>query len=344
MKAAAMVVTMVVVFLSGCGPRVVLVDRGPQAYYQTGYPVHDTSRELERAFRSLRRVTYSAAYETYLFAPDAGVTQRDLADPATLLRAAERFSDVTSKTGTAVIVARSTDRAALVTNHHVVRFPPTVVHYFDEDRARLPRSSRRVASVAVLNREWGLLADHHELGAFEVLARDTAQDIAIIEIRLPEGIGAAAFRPIAISPGDPRQLSWGSFLYVLGFPSRYAMVTRALVSDPNRDRQGGFLSDGLWNEGISGGVILAVRGDDGALEWVGMTRAGAGTREVRLQPRADEPLEDDVGLLYDGPIYLEHTLRIQYGITFSVPMISVRNFLEQHRIMLQGRGYDLRRF
>jgi S1-C subfamily serine protease len=344
MKAAAMVVTIVVLFLSGCGPRVVLVDRGPQAYYQTGFPVHDTSRELERAFRALRRVNYSANYETYVFAPDAGVTQRDLADPAALDRASERFSEVTSKTGTAVIVARTMERAALVTNHHVVRFPPTIVHYFDEDRARTPRASRRVASVAVRTQEWGLLADHAELGAFEVLARDTTHDIAVIEVRLPEGVAAAGFQPIAISPGDPRRLSWGSFLYVLGFPSRYAMVTRALVSEPNRDRHGGFLSDGLWNEGISGGVILAIRGDDGSLEWVGMTRAGAGTREVRLQPRADEMLEDDVGLLYDGPIYLEHTLRIQYGITFSVPMNRVRSFLADQRIMLQGRGYDLRRF
>jgi S1-C subfamily serine protease len=344
MKSVALVVLVLTLGLSGCGPRVVLVDRGPQAYYQTGFPVHDTSRELERVFRSLRRVTYSAAYDTYLFGPEAGVTAGDLADPATLDRATERFSDVSSKGGTAVIVARASDRAALVTNHHVVHFPAMRIRYFDEDRTRVPRASRRVASVAVRTHEWGLLADHHDLGSFQVLARDTANDIAVIEVRLPDSAGPASFPPIGLQIGDPRRLSWGSFLYVLGFPSRYTMVTRAIVSEPNRDRQGGFIADGLWNEGISGGAILGVRGDDGSLEWVGITRAGAGIREVRLQPRGDEGLDEDVGVLYDGPIYAEHVLRIQYGITFSVPVTSVRTFLAAHGMVLQGRGYDLRRF
>ena len=63
-----------------------LVDRGPQAHYQTAFPVQDTSRELERAFRSLKRLAYTAEYETFLFAPGAGVTEADLVDPAVLER------------------------------------------------------------------------------------------------------------------------------------------------------------------------------------------------------------------------------------------------------------------
>jgi hypothetical protein len=330
--------------LGGCGTRVLLVDRGPQAFYQTAFPVQDTSRDLDRAFRSIRRVAYTAEYETFLFAPDAGVMEVDLEDPAILERAAERFIDLDSKAGTAVIVARSDVSMALVTNQHVVSFPEVRILFVDDDAIRLPRNQRRVASVSIRREAWGILADNPELGTFAVLVRDPVRDLAVIEVRLPEWVPPSAFPRLGLQPGDPARLSWGSFVYVLGYPSGYAMVTRAIVSDPDRDLQGGFLTDGLWNEGISGGVILAVRGETGALEWVGVARAGAGTREVRLQPGSYEFLEEDEAVLYEGPIFAESALRIQYGITLSVPMTMVRSFLDEQRAMLQRRGHDLRAY
>jgi S1-C subfamily serine protease len=329
--------------LWGCGPRVLVVDRSPQAYYQTAYPTHDVSREIEEAFRSLRRITYTAEYETYLFTPQSGVTEADLADPAVLQRATERFTDTHSKAGTAVILARSPRRVALVTNNHVVRFPRSQTYFVDEDRERRPRSARRVAAYSVLLGTRGTLNDHPSLGPFDVIARDTARDIAAIEVRLPPA-NEESFPPLGAPPGDPRRLSWGSFVYVLGYPSGFPMVTRAIVSDPDRDRRGSFLTDGLWNEGISGGPILAIRGDDGAVEWVGLTRAGAGSREVRLQPVGWEPPDDDSGIVYQGPIYAETSLRIQYGITVSVPITDLRSFLAANRELMRRRGYDVRRF
>lgn len=332
------------VSLAGCGTRVLLVDRGPQAHYQTGFPVQDTSGELERAFRSLQRVAYTAEYETFLFAAGADVTEADLADPAVLERAAERRVELDSKAGTAVIVARAETNMALVTNDHVVHFPAVRIYHVDEDALRLPRAQRRVASVSIRRGAWGVLGDHPELGTFTVMARDTVNDLAALEVRLPEWVSPEAFPRIGVQPGDPARLSWGSFVYVLGFPSGYAMVTRAIVSDPSRDRQGSFLTDGLWNEGISGGAILAIRGDTGALEWVGMARAGAGTREVRLQPGGLDFIEEDEGVRYEGPVFAESALRIQYGITLSVPMTAVRAFLDEHRALLQQRGHNLRRY
>ncbi|TVP43881.1 MAG: serine protease [Gemmatimonadales bacterium] len=330
--------------LGGCGSRVLLVDQGPQAYYQTAFPVRDTSRELERTFRSLHRVVYTAEYETFYFTPDAGVMESDLEDPAVLERAVEQFTELDSKAGTAVVVARAEAAMALVTNDHVVHFPPVRILHLDDDALRLPRGQRRVASVSIRRGEWGVLADNPELGTFAVLARDPVTDLAILEVSLPEWVPPTAFPRLGLPSGDPGRLSWGSFVYVLGYPSGYAMVTRAIVSDPDRDLRGGFLTDGLWNEGISGGVLLAVRGDTGALEWVGVARAGAGTREVRLQPGGFDFLEGDEGVLYEGPIFAESTLRIQYGITLSVSMTLIRSFLDEHRTLLQRRGHDLRRY
>ena len=329
--------------LAGCTSPPALVDGPPQAYYQTAFPLHDTSAALEAAFRSLRRVVYTGEYHTHTFPIEAGVTESDLADPGVLARADGGFFETESKRGTAVIVARSGSRIALLTNDHVVRFPEVLVHHYEE-APETPRAARRVASVSLLTREWGGLLEHPDAGPFEVLSRDRAHDIALLDLRLPDLETADGFPPLEVQRGDPRRLSWGSFVYVLGFPSGFPMVTRAIVSDPDHDGRGGFLTDGLWNEGISGGPILAIRGGGGRLEWVGMTRAGAGAWEVRLQPRGDEEIEDEVGILYQGPIYAERILRIQYGITHSVPMTAIREFLATNRDLLRQRGYALHGF
>lgn len=330
---------------SGCaGPRVVYVDRPAQAYYQTAFPFHDTSRDLERAFRSLRQIVFTATYETYEFAPGARVTERDALDPDVLATAQTRYTDQQSKTGTAVIIARTDRRVALITNDHVVRYPPVRIHFADDDAPRQRRETRRVASVSIRRAELGGLTGHPGAGPLRVLARDSAADLAIVEVRLPELAVPERFPPLTIAPGNPRRLSWGSFVYVLGFPGGHPMATRALVSDPDRDRAGGFLTDGLWNEGISGGVVLAIRGDDGALEWVGMTRAGAGESEVRLQPADPELIDPDLAIRYDGPVYAEPTLRIRYGITYSVPMPTIRAFVHRHGALLRQDGYEVRGF
>lgn len=328
--------------LLGCGPRVLVVDRSPQAYYQTAYPSQDASQAIERAFRSLRRIAYTADYETYVFTADQDITDQQLEDPGVLDRAGERYPETHTRAGTAVVIGTAGRLVLLVTNNHVVRFEPRRVRYFDEAPSGTTGAPRRVAGVSILTRERALLPEDVELGRLEVLARDPVNDIAALELRLPASVPGGRFPPLALALGHPGRLSWGSFVYVLGYPNGYAMITRAIVSDPNRDRWGGFLTDGLWNEGISGGAILAIRGEEGALEWIGMTRAGAGTREVRLRPAEWQPPDDDAALLYDGPIYAESALRIQYGITLSVPITAVRHFLRSHRDTLESRGFDLR--
>jgi len=331
---------------ASCGPpRVVLVDRGLQAYYQTAYPVHDTSRELHAAFRSVKQVTYSADYVTYVFPETARIIDQDLVAEEILALAVDTLPESHAKAGTATIVSRSGPQVTLLTNNHVVYFPPVMIQYYDQEGAtgRIdPSRPRYVAGLSLRVAETGALAEHPDLGPFGVIARDEAVDLALIGIELRDWSDPALFPPLAIPPGEPRRLSWGSFVYVLGFPRGYQMVTRGIVSDPDRDRRGSFLTDGLWNEGISGGAILAVRGDTGNLEWVGLARAGAAAREVRVQPALDA-MDFDVELRhrYDGPLYLESVPRIQYGVTLAVPMSLVRTFYDQNRVRLRSRGFHV---
>ena len=346
--ALAAAVVLVSVLLAGCGPRYVVVERSPQAYYQTGFPVQDASRELERIQASIERIHFTAEYRTYVFTKEAAVTAADdLLSPEILGRAVETLTETESKAGSATVVARAPRGVALLTNHHVVHYPTHQVQYFDErpeGRRRQP-DTRRVASISIRTRERGALADHPELGAFSVMSRDTVNDLALIEVRLPQTVPTTGFAVMPAPLGDPTRLSWGSFVYVFGYPRGYAMLTFGIVSDPNRDRRGSFLTNGLWNEGISGGAILAIRGSTGRLEWVGIARGGAGMPELRIEPRAGVSIDEtDVPFLYQGPFFVNSIMRIQYGIAFSVAMPLIRTFVSRNEPMLRSRGYDLRQY
>ncbi|MGH2392330.1 MAG: S1 family peptidase [Candidatus Limnocylindria bacterium] len=337
---------LVSVLLPSCAPRQIIVERAPQAYYQTAFPLLDASRQLERIHESVKRVHFTAEYQTFVFTKEAGVTSADnLLSPAVLALAVDTLIEVQSKSGTASILARARRGMALLTNQHVVHYPAVRIQYFDERPARVRSRStpRHVASVAIRTQDRGTLPDHPNLGRFEVLVRDSVNDLALLEVRFREDSDTAAFDAMPVAPGDPERLSWGSFVYVIGYPRGYPMVTFGIISDPNRDRTGSFLTNGLWNEGISGGAILAVRGDTGRLEWVGIARAGAGAAEIRLQPLAGETADElDLPLVYEGPLFVESVLRIQYGITFSVPMTLIRSFVSDNGRLLAARGYDPR--
>lgn len=311
-----------------CSRSYVLTDRGPQAYYQTGYPVHDTSRDLERIFRSVKRVQVTGYYDTFRFGPDDAITVDDLRHSATFDRASERFSFDHAKSGTATIISRRGNRLTLITNEHVIRLPDTVIVYFGDIRDPDGGGPRHVESVSIRTGQTNLVLGLPEIGLFNTAVRDSAADIALITVDVENPQSLTGVTPLRVRAGNASRLSWGSFVYVLGYPRGYQMLTKGIVSDPNRGRDNGFLLDGLFNRGISGGLILAVRGDSGELEWVGMATAASAHTEFILVPEQADARESGMLLPYDGRLYMEQVTRIDYGITFSVPMTSIRRFLQ----------------
>lgn len=321
---------------------------GEGVWYQTSWPAHDTSRDLTAAFRSVKQVHYTAEYRTYLFPESAGLTGGDVARLGSRVPegAVDSLPEAQTKAGTATILARTEDRIVLLTSNHVVYFPPVRVEFYDPPGGgpRPPPEQRIVASVSYLLSESGGLLQHPDLGSFDVLARDGPSDIALLGIHLRPWSNLADFPALGLRPGSAERLGWGSFVYVLGFPNGFAMATRALVSDPDRDGAGAFLADGLWNEGISGGLILGVRRDSGHLEWVGIARAGAAHPEIRARPDTALFAQDpDFVRLYDGPVYVEAMLRIAYGVTLSVPERAIRDFVARSRGAIRLRGYPVPR-
>jgi S1-C subfamily serine protease len=320
--------------LGGCSKRYVLTERGTQAYYQTGWPQHDTSQQLERILATMKRVQITGYYETFRFAAEDQITERDIRVRTTYRRALERFTFDHSKAGTATVIGRAGNSVRLITNEHVTRLPDTLIVYFGEERDAPPgrQAQRYVESVSIRTNQTNVVLGLPDAGPFRVLAADSIADIALLVVELGPRAIPEAVQVLRVPIGDPSRLVWGSFVYVLGFPRGHRMVTRGIVSDPGRRPDDAFLLDGMFNRGISGGLILAVRGDTGALEWVGMATSASGQAEFLLMPDRRQVEEDGMLLPYEGRLYMERATRIDYGITFSVPMGAIQRFL-------RGSGY-----
>lgn len=326
--------------------RYVPVDRGPQAYYQTAFPDHDVSGQLEEAFRAVKRIRVTGVYDHYRFSPETAPLEGDPLGPGVLAQAVDTFTNSTSREASAAQIARTNRRVTLLTNHHATFFPDTLVEYAETPRGERPAppGRRRIERVSVKRDQYNLVMDRAGIQPFEVLARDVQLDLALIGAAYPLGTEGRVLTILRVPVGDADRLSWGSFVYVLGHPGGYPMVTRGIVSDPRREATSSFLIDGLWNEGISGGPILAIRGQDGTLEWVGIARAAAGRVEQRLTPDPAALPRLDQRTLYEGRIYLEEVQRILYGISLSVPMTTIREFLNRNRSTLRNRGWEVPRF
>jgi hypothetical protein len=330
---------------SGC-TRQVFVDGtgapGIQGYYLTAFPEHDIPGQLEEAFRAVKRIQVEGVYEHFRFSTEAPPREGDHLGPEVLARAVDTFSSSITRQASAVQVARSNRRITLLTNHHVLDLPDTLVKYAQVAGRTPSRPSvpRPIEQISVKRRQANLVADVAGIQPFEILAQSGQSDLALLGASYPGGTGAEVLSVLQTRIGDAARLSWGSVVYVLGHPGGYPIITRGIVSDPAQRATGSFLIDGLWNEGISGAPILAVRGEDGSMEWVGLARAAVGRAEHRLvpDPEAIKDMVDD-RLPYEGRIYIEETQRILYGISLSVSMTTIREFVDRNRDELERLGW-----
>ena len=314
----------------------------PQAYYRTGSPRSDVSNDLERILESVVQIRVVAKYVTYVFsseeAPTVGQLRRSRAfEGAESVRTLDR-----SRTATAILVSRSNRRVLLLTAGHAVHVPDSVAEFFGDEGGELADApaTRRVRSVGILGSRENFVVGLPGLEPFTVLVHDAERDLAFLGMQYPRDADLTDLKVLSVEPGDSRRLSWGSHVYLLGYPAGYRMVTQGIVSDPEGDLTASFVVDALGHEGMSGGPIFAVRGDGESLEWVGVARATAATTQEELVP--EKGLEArDPWIPYRGPIYLRPVSRPHLGITLSRSIRQIRAFADESRDRLRELGYAL---
>ena len=330
---------------AGC-TRYVGVDSGlgPQAYYRTGFLVSDVSRALERVTASVVMIFVQRTYETYLFAEDNAPTAGQLQSPGSDVRvlAVDTVSSRETMASTGVVIASLPRKLTILATDHATYFPDTIVSYFDAEGsgAGLESDQQAIERISIKTQQTNTVSPLEYVDPFEILARNQAEDLALIGVTFTNDVASSDRPPARLATGDPGRLSLGSFVYVIGNSAGRQVVTHGIVSE-RRGRDDSFLTDGLWNEGMSGAPILAVRGLGGGLEWVGIALAASASTEYRLVAKEGAERTQDPLRPYEGLLYLQPVQEIRYGITFSVPLTVIHRFLDEHGSLARDRGYPL---
>jgi len=339
---AARAVPLLIAFcVVGC-VRYVNEEALPQAYYRTGSPRRDVSRDLERILEWVLQIRVVATYTTYVYSsedpPTIGQLRRTgVIEGAESVRVLDR-----SRSATAVLVSRSDRRLLFLTAGHAVHVPDSVASFLDAEEGGLADApdTRRVRSIGILRSRENFVVGLPGLEPFRVLAHDAERDLAFLGMQYPPDEDLTRVRVLSAEPGDSRRLSWGSHVYMVGYPAGYRMVTQGIVSDPETDLAASFVVDGLGHEGMSGSPIFAVTGDNESLEWVGVARAAAVAMEEELVAERGAEVHDP-WIPYRGPIYLRPVARPHLGITLSTSIRQVQAFISEHRNRLREMGYAL---
>jgi hypothetical protein len=280
-----------------------------------------------------------AYYRSYTFRPEERIRPSDITADLLLRRGPESVIVSSQASGTATVIHAENRRVVLLTCAHVVGFPDTsLAFHAGPDH----RSTGFLRALAVKEKQTNYVAVFPEGGELEILAMDKTADVALLgKTFLTEPF--PRIRPLAYPPGRARELEWGSFVYLFGYPSGYRMVTKGIVSSPNKDRRGAFLVDAVFNRGFSGGVALAIRDGVPNFELVGIVKLVSGRSAYVLAPALGDGAPDyDPTVPYTGNIYAERRIDIEYGIAQAVSIETILEFLGQHSRELAAGGYTVR--
>ncbi|MEX0646361.1 MAG: serine protease [Balneolaceae bacterium] len=316
------------VFITSCTTTEILEPtlQPTDPYYTSAFPIHNISPELVKIQSSVIRIASTGGFTTYFLDENNLLTvdQLDTLNLEDVSVRTENFEETTA--GTAVVIGKSQNRAVLLTNAHTITFPDTLVTYRRGDD--IPRETY-VAYVTVKKRQTNIALVEPSLVFFNILDSNERADLALIDFNL-RNVDDNNIRPVDISLGNSKNLQTGTVVYVLGFPKGFPMVTQGIVSDPNRRRDGSFLTDALFNRGVSGGLIIASKDNFRSFDWVGIANAGVATQEYFLIPDADFLDTRETVQAYQGPLRAEQKARMDYGITYAIPTEVIAEFLNRN--------------
>lgn len=307
--------------------------------YDSEFPYRGCSTQLEEIGESVKMINSIAYYRTYSFEP--GERVRPEAVTNELLRNSRAHSVMSSSqaSGTATIITCDNRRVVLLTCAHVVGFPDTITSFhIGSDH----HSTGYIHTISFKEKQTNYVAVFPEGGELEILAMDREQDVALLG-KTFESDPFPRPRVFMYPAGRARDLEWGTFVYLFGYPTGHKMVTKAIVSSPNKDKRGAFLVDAVFTPGFSGGIALAIRDGIPNFELVGIVKLVSGRSSYVLAPPMEDGMPDyDPLVPYTGDLYVLKRTEIEYGIVQAVPVETILEFIDAHRIDLVSRGYAVR--
>ncbi|HTY35933.1 MAG TPA: serine protease [Bacteroidota bacterium] len=338
-SAARLMLTLLTLLCTSCSSYVI-----KEAYptlndgmYDSEFPYRGCSQQLEEIAGTVKRVTVMAHYKVYSFGRGDSVRLSDLT--ADFIARQEPYASFQhySTAGTSTMVYAENGRIALLTCAHIVDFSDTVIaRYVGADH----KVSPFLQSVSIKISELVFLPDVGGGVSLDILAFDRSVDLALLGQKLEDRQMIAPLHIFAYPLGRAKELEWGSFVYVFGYPAGYKMVTKGIVS-PSGKPGGSFVVDAVMSPGSSGSIALAIRDGVPNFELVGIIKMIPAQTSYVLTPEKTGDVDYDPVEPYHGEVFVQRKAEIQQGIAVAIPTETVLTFLQKNTIKLVEKGYDL---
>ncbi len=306
--------------------------------YDSGFPYRSSSKQLEEISNTIKLVNSIAFYKSYVMGDSSKkYTRPEIANLDLRKTAVEEILFTNTAAGTGTIIYSDSRKVAVLTVAHIVDFPDTVYSYFLKPDGS---ETKYVESVSIKTRQSNYIPDFPEGGELDILEMDETDDLAILGKKFSSDI-SLPFPVFKYKLGKSEDLEWGTFVYILGYPLNYKMVSEGIVS-PGRDPNT-FLINTVFNRGYSGGIVLAIRDGVPNFELVGLVKSVPAEYEYSVRPLVKEHNMDfNSRLPYKGEVYVEKEHVFRYGITKVIGAETIERFLNNSKSFLNANGYFIR--
>lgn len=331
-----LIIFTLILFVDGCKTSYIEVSNNvPDAKYDSEFPSQSVSKELKEISKFVKKLDIIAFYKTYYFPDGSNIKSGDICDSVLDLYSKTKSIDHEAVSGTASVIYNRNKLVCLLTCAHVIDFKDTIFSFYNERRDI-------IHTVSIKIKQQNHISGVPSGEPIEVVAIDNKKDIALLLKRTDvDDITLSTFNfPI----GKTRDLQWGSIVYIMGYPLGNLMVTRAIVSLSEKMKAGMFITDALYNHGISGSPVFAIRDGVPNFELVGMASSAAAQTINTLFPEEERVKENNFKSEYNGKIFVDKSKLINYGVTYSVTIDEIITFIHSNEKALAAKGININDF
>ncbi len=302
--------------------------------YDSEFPNKSVSDELKYISNTIKKLDIIAFYATYYF-PAETIEKKVINDSIIDIYEDQMVISHEAVSGTATVIYNNSNTIGLLTCAHVVDFPDSVFAYYDKDK-------QFIQSVSIKIKQQNHISGFSDGEPIEIVAMDTDHDIAILKKIIT--LGSENINTLKYPVGKTKDLQWGSLVYIMGYPLGNLMVTRALVSITDKIKSGFFVTDALYNHGISGAPVFAIRDGVPNFELVGMASSSAAQESNILVPHEEYKNDTRLKTNYVGDIFVDNNKLISYGVTYSVTINEIITFIHSNEKALTLKGFNINSF
>jgi len=322
----------VLIFLSSCKPTETITQNKPvdAGYYYNGQNNTRIASSIKKVLESVNKLDVIAFYKTWHFQKDSLFTKAFISNSkADNIALNVRVSNE-SASGTATTIYYNNGLAGFITCAHILEYPDSVFTYYDEDHAM-------AKSLSVKVKHQIFISGINSGAPVEIVLMDTKNDLAFLKKETYSD--EIILSPLKTKIGSTNKFEWGTEIYILGYPQGNLMLTKGNVSIDNNTHKR-FLSDAIFNRGISGSPVFALNNNSNSFDWVGIASSASANTLTYLRP--EQTISENIMAQnpYFGNDIIDEKILINYGITYSISMEEIIIFIARNKMLLRKAGFD----